>query len=178
MAFTIGNLRFTILTRRGHHKSSITNRKLKKAFAIRALTIADYEAVMRLWKQTEGIGLNESDSRARLTAFLKRNPRLSRVAADGDKIVGAILCGHDGRRGYLHHLAVAGAHRHLGIGRKLVEACLSDLAKLNIIKCNIFLLANNSDGEAFWKHNGWNRRADLQVMQKHLGGAEPESRGC
>ena len=139
---------------------------------IRALTIADYEAVRRLWQDTEGVGLNESDSRENIALFLARNPGLSRVAVDGTKIVGAVLCGHDGRRGYLHHLAVARTHRKLGLGRQLVEFCLADLARQGISKCNIFLFAENVAGEAFWKHNGWNKRADLQVMQKCLAGVE------
>jgi N-acetylglutamate synthase len=82
------------------------------------------------------------------------------------RIVGAVLCGDDGRRGYLHHLAVAAACRRQGIGRALVEACLKRLGSAGIPKCNIFLLADNELGEAFWKHNGWNERSDLKVLQK------------
>ena len=144
---------------------------------IRAMTIADFDAVLRLWQETEGVGLNESDTRENIAAFLARNPGLSRVAADGGKIVGAVLCGHDGRRGYLHHLAVAKARRKLGIGKLLVETCLADLARQGIPKCNIFLFADNAAGEAFWKHNGWNKRADLQVMQKNITSAS-QSYGC
>jgi N-acetylglutamate synthase len=81
-------------------------------------------------------------------------------------IIGAVLSGHDGRRGYLHHLAVAPDCRRQGIGRALVDACLDGLAALGIQKCNIFLLADNDLGKAFWKHNGWNERDDLKVLQK------------
>ena len=146
-------------------------------YALRAMTIADYEAVLRLWEETEGIGLNESDSRENIASFLARNPGLSRVTADGTKIIGAVLCGHDGRRGYLHHLAVAKTQRKRGLGRQLVEACLAGLAQRGIAKCNIFLFADNAAGEAFWKHNGWAKRADLVVMQKSLVGPEQEC-GC
>ncbi len=132
------------------------------------MTLADFDAVRRLWQNTEGVGLNESDRRENIALFLARNPGLSRVAVDGDVIVGAVLCGHDGRRGYLHHLAVAKTQRQLGIGKQLVEACLADLARQGISKCNIFLFADNAAGEAFWQHNGWAERADLQVMQKSL----------
>jgi len=145
--------------------------------AIRAMTIADYDAVLRLWQDTEGVGLNESDARENTASFLARNPGLSRVAALGTEMVGAVLCGHDGRRGYLHHLAVARAYRQRGLGRQLVEACLSDLARQGILKCNIFLFADNAAGEAFWKHNGWAKRPDLQVMQKSLTIVEPMG-GC
>jgi len=132
------------------------------------MTIDDYETVFELWGQTEGVGLNESDEHDAIASFLNRNPGLSRVALDGDQIVGALLCGHDGRRGYLHHLAVAQTHRKRGLGRALVNACLADLAHLGISKCNLFLFADNSEGETFWKHNGWLKRTDLQVMQKPL----------
>jgi N-acetylglutamate synthase len=145
--------------------------------AIRSMTITDFDAVLRLWQDTEGVGLNESDNRENITSFLARNPGLSRVAASGTKIVGAVLCGHDGRRGYLHHLAVARTHRQQWLGRQLVEACLSGLAHQGILKCNIFLFADNAAGETFWSHNGWVKRPDLQVMQKSLAGAE-QKRGC
>ena len=140
--------------------------------AIRAMTIADYDAVLRLWQDTEGVGLNESDARENTASFLARNPGLSRVAALGTEMVGAVLCGHDGRRGYLHHLAVAQPHRRQGLGRRLVDACLADLKRHGILKCNIFLFADNAAGEAFWIHHGWSRRPDLQVMQKSLAVAD------
>lgn len=144
----------------------------KMSHAIRPMTIADFEAVLRLWQETDGVGLNESDEREPIASFLARNPGLSRVGSNGTDIVGAVLCGHDGRRGYLHHLAVSKTHRKQGLGKALVEACLADLARLGIPKCNIFLFANNAEGEAFWKHNGWANRTDLQVMQKPLAGAK------
>jgi putative acetyltransferase len=139
--------------------------------AIRPMTIADYEEVLRLWQATDGVGLSESDEREAVAAFLERNRDLSRVVLDGSRIVGAVLCGHDGRRGYLHHLAVARSCQKRGLGKALVCACLADLAKLGIPKCNIFLFADNAAGEAFWKHNGWAKRTDLQVMQKVIGEA-------
>jgi ribosomal protein S18 acetylase RimI-like enzyme len=142
-----------------------------------AMTIADYDAVLRLWQDSTGVGLNESDDRDRIALFLARNPGLSRIAAAGAEIVGAVLCGHDGRRGYLHHLAVAKPHRRQGLGRRLVEACLADLKRLGILKCNIFHFADNAAGEEFWIHNGWSRRPDLQVMQKSLAGADQRG-GC
>jgi putative acetyltransferase len=137
-------------------------------YAIRVLTIADFDAVLRLWQDTEGIGLNESDDRCRMRSYLRRNPGMSFVAQRGGEIVGAVLCGHDGRRGYLHHLAVRKAHRKKGLGKRLVDACLAKLRRLKIQKCNIFLFADNAAGEKFWKHNGWLQRADLLMMQKSL----------
>jgi len=143
----------------------------------RPMTIADYEAVLALWRVTEGVGLGESDGRDAIALFLARNPGLSRVTLDGAQIVGAVLCGHDGRRGYLHHLAVARTHRKLGLGKTLVDLCLADLAGLGIPKCNLFLFADHSAGAAFWKHNGWIVRPDLLVLQKPLAAGRPDT-GC
>src|ERR1039457_6973520 len=70
---------------------------------VRHFRIEDFDAVIALWRRTEGVGLNESDTRRAITAYLRRNPNLSFVAAQGGRIIGAVLCGHDGRRGYLHH---------------------------------------------------------------------------
>jgi putative acetyltransferase len=134
---------------------------------ITEMTTADYDDVAGLWQSTAGVGLDEdTDTREGITACLSRNPGLSFVARRDGTIVGTVLCGHDGRRGYLHHLAAAAAHRHRGVGRTLVEACLGKLGSLGIRKCNIFLFSDNETGEAFWKAVGWNERADLKVLQK------------
>jgi len=136
---------------------------------VRSFRIEDFDAVIALWRRTEGVGLNESDTRLAITAFLRRNPRLSFVAEQGGRIIGAVLCGHDGRRGYLHHLAVSKRHRRRGIGRRLVNACLAKLRKAGIQKCNIFIFANNAAGMKFWAHTGWSLRTELRLMQIRLG---------
>jgi putative acetyltransferase len=141
---------------------------------VRHFRIEDFDAVIALWRRTEGVGLNESDTRRAIAAFLRRNPNLSFVAEQGGRIIGAVLCGHDGRRGYLHHLAVSKRHRCRGIGRQLVNACLTKLRKAGIQKCNIFIFANNAEGMKFWAHTGWSLRTELRLMQIRLddrGGA-------
>jgi len=131
--------------------------------------LADYDTVLALWRSCEGIGLNESDTREAIAAFLDRNPSLSLVATDkAGVIVGAVLGGHDGRRGYLHHLAVAPAHRGRGLGRQLVAETLARLRRQGIPKCSIFLYASNATGRAFWLREGWAPREDLVIMQKKL----------
>ena len=134
---------------------------------ISAMKTEDYDEVFALWQATDGIGLHDDvDSSEGIASYLARNPGSSHVARHEDRIIGAVLCGHDGRRGYLHHLAVAVPWRNKGIGRALVEACLRKLASLHIPKCNIFLFADNELGEAFWKHTGWQERSDLKVLQQ------------
>jgi len=145
-------------------------------FSLRPLTIADYDPVYALWLQTEGMGLGESDTREATASFLDRNPGLSLVASNAQgTIVGTVLCGHDGRRGYLHHLAVARAQRKKGIGRALVDACLEKLATLKIVKCNLFIFADNTAGRTFWLHQGWASREDIVLVQKTL---TPEKKSC
>ncbi|MBI5381004.1 MAG: GNAT family N-acetyltransferase [Opitutae bacterium] len=142
---------------------------VSSTYRLRAFSLADYEPVIALWRSCEGIGLGESDTPEAIAAFLARNPGLSLVATTArDEIVGAVLCGHDGRRGYLHHLAVAPAHRRHGLGRQLVEECLARLRQLGIEKCNIFLFAHNAAGRTFWLREGWTAREDLVVVQKKL----------
>jgi ribosomal protein S18 acetylase RimI-like enzyme len=129
----------------------------------------DLAEVIQLWQGMEGIGLSESDSYSALSSYLQRNPGLSWVARNRDReLIGAVLCGHDGRRGYLHHLAVAPDWRRKGIGRALVERCLSSLRELKILKCNVFLFSHNPEGEAFWGGMGWKEREDLVLMQRVL----------
>jgi ribosomal protein S18 acetylase RimI-like enzyme len=136
------------------------------ATTIRPLTIRDYPAVLRLWRATPGIGLDDdSDSRAAIGRYLRRNPNLSFVACHNRQLVGAVLSGHDGRRGYLHHLAVLPALRRHGIGSALVNRCLRGLAKANISRCNIFVRGDNPQGLAFWKRRGWTLRAETPWLQ-------------
>ena len=136
---------------------------------IREFQPADYPAALTLWQSSEGVGLNESDTQPAISSFLTRNPGLSAVAiTDSGTLIGAVLCGHDGRRGYLHHLAVAKSHRRQGIGHALLHHCFTALANNNIPKCNIFLYSDNLPGQAFWLHNGWQIRETLRLVQKSV----------
>jgi ribosomal protein S18 acetylase RimI-like enzyme len=150
----------------------------KSAVTLRNFRINNYPEVVRLWRRTEGVGLNESDTRPAIAAFLRRNPGLSFVALHQGKIIGAVLCGHDGRRGYLHHLAVANRYRRQGLGLRLVTACLDRLRAADIHKCNIFVFAGHTAGMSFWKHNDWKLRADLRMMQIQLSSKPVGPTGC
>ncbi len=136
---------------------------------VRPFRLADYDAVLALWHATTGVGTDQSDSRESIALFLDRNPDLSLVAAmESGQIVGAVLCGHDGRRGYLHHLAVDTKFRRSGLGKALVETCLANLAGLGLQKCNILVFGHNASGREFWLKRGWYVREDLVVVQKPL----------
>jgi N-acetylglutamate synthase len=115
------------------------------------MTPADLPEVLGLWQAVPEVELNDSDTPEQLTKYLVRNPELSPVALAEGKIVGAALCGHDGRRGYLNHLAVAAPYRKQGLGKRLVEHCLTHLSGAGISKCNLFVLPDNGAGRAFWR---------------------------
>jgi ribosomal protein S18 acetylase RimI-like enzyme len=134
-------------------------------FSLTEMQSDDYAAVLSLWRASEGVGLTPSDSREAILAFLARNPGLSLVARYDDRIVGSVLCGHDGRRGYLYHLAVAPEYRKQGVGRAIVDACLSRLAACGIQKATVFVYGHNDIGNRFWRKVGWKDRTDLVVLQ-------------
>ncbi len=134
---------------------------------VRAMRAEDYDEVLALWRSCAGIGLSDSDSRPAIEAYLVRNPGVSAIARDaGGRLVGAVLCGDDGRRGYLHHLAVSPAARRQGIAARLLDHCFARLASRGIPKCNIFVFRANAEGLAFWEHAGWSPRGDLTQLQK------------
>ncbi len=97
---------------------------------IRIMLKSDYDKVLKLWKSSRGVGLSKADSRENIEKFLDRNPGFCFVSIMDDEVVGAILCGHDGRRGYIHHLTVDEPHRGRGLGTKLMNQCLMELMKL------------------------------------------------
>ena len=132
-------------------------------------TLDAYENVMTLWKESEGIGLSGADSKENIRSYLERNPNMSLVAKDANgTLVGAVLCGHDGRRGYIHHLAVRSDCRRQGIGQKLVEEVLNRLRAEGIQKCHLFIINDNVSGIAFWESLGWTPRTDIGVISKDI----------
>ena len=135
---------------------------------IRAMTINYYEQMIALWEVSQGVELSNADSRENIASFLQRNPGLSFVACDGRQLVGTVLCGHDGRRGYLHHLAVSESHRYQGIGRKLVDHALAMLQQRAIDKCHIFVVKNNREAIAFWEQIGWKDRVEELIMMSKM----------
>jgi ribosomal protein S18 acetylase RimI-like enzyme len=138
------------------------------SMSISEFTSADYDDVVALWRAVEGVVLSAADSRDAITDYLKRNPALSFVAREEGVLVGAVLCGHDGRRGYLHHLAVTPSHRRRGLGRQLMRRCLAGLAALGLEKCHLFVLRDNVAGVRFWRGAGWTPRDDVCMLSYRL----------
>lgn len=142
---------------------------MKVEIRMTPMTMDDYDEAMALWQATEGMGLRPSDAPEHIARYLERNPGLSFVARDGDRLVGTVLCGHDGRRGYLQHLAVDRAYRRQGIGRALVERVLAALRSININKCHLFVIKENAPAVDFWRRIGWHVRDDLVTMSYWTG---------
>lgn len=137
-------------------------------YTIRSMTKEDHARVVELWHNADGIVLSDTDEREPMQRFLNRNPGLSLVAEHGDEVIGAVLCSHDGRRGYLHHLAVKADFRRRGIGSALVQRCTDLLSREGIVKCNVFILESNEGGVAFWEHNGFSLLPHFGWMQRSL----------
>lgn len=119
------------------------------------MMLSDYDAVYDLWLSTEYMCLNECDTRDGIALYLQRNKGLCFVAVDGDDIIGTVLCGHDGRRGFLRHLAVQPDYRRCGVAGSLVRLSMDGLMQQGIGKCNIFVEDVNADGIEYWLNRGW-----------------------
>ena len=129
---------------------------------IRIMTIDDYDDVHALWMTIKGFAIRSiDDSREGVERFLKRNPGTSVVAEESGRIIGAILCGHDGRRGCLYHVCVHPDRRRRGVGKAMVVFCMEALRKEKISKVSLIAFTKNDIGNAFWKTIGWTQREDL-----------------
>ncbi len=129
---------------------------------IREMTISDYDEVAALWRSIRGFAIRSiDDSREGVEKFLGRNPHLSTIAREDDHVVGAILCGHDGRRATLYHVCVEEPYRKRGIGKAMVVRCMKALQEEGINKVALIAFTHNDVGNAFWKEIGWTEREDL-----------------
>ncbi len=140
-----------------------------KDIQIRPMIIEDYEAVFDMWQSISGFGIRSwDDSREGIEKFIKRNPGLSVVALHNERIIGGILCGHDGRRGCLYHVCVRKEYRMLGIGQDMVNCCKEALRKEGINKINLIAFKSNEIGNKFWQKLNWKHRADCNYYEENL----------
>jgi len=129
----------------------------------------DYEAAYRLWVNTPGMGLNMTDdSQDGILRYLRRNPNTCFVAEEAGEVVGVILAGHDGRRGFIYHLAVSVSHQNKRIGSTLVEHAMEALRREGIHKVALVVMSGNKTGNAFWEARGFTTREDLIYRNKNL----------
>lgn len=129
-----------------------------------ALLPMDVDAVLTFWRRIEGQGLDDVDRPEPLARYVARNPGVSAAARVDGRLVGVALAGHDGRRGFLHHVAVDPKHRHQGVGRRLVRRCLDALAAEGIEKCHVLVFKENESALEMFGKNGWEPRDELRVL--------------
>ena len=133
------------------------------------MTEADYDAVHALWLTIRGFGIRAlDDSREDIQRFIRRNPTTSVVARVGDRVVGSILCGSDGRQGALYHVCVARDFRRQGIGTRMVSACIQELRRMGINRVSLIAFTRNEVGNAFWRKIGWTEKSDVNYYTFEL----------
>lgn len=136
------------------------------------MTIDDYEKIYELWTSSPGMGLRSlDDTRDGINKFLLRNPRTCFVAESGGTMAGVILCGHDGRRGYIYHAVVKEDFKRKGIGRRLVAAAEESMKREGINKLALVVFSDNKNGNEFWEHTGYGPRPDLVYRDKSINDA-------
>jgi ribosomal protein S18 acetylase RimI-like enzyme len=133
------------------------------------MTIEDYDEAYSLWKISPGIGLKVlDDSQTGIRKYLERNPLTCFTAEENGELAGTILGGHDGRRGYIYHLAVKPEHRNRGLGRALLESVEKALILEGINKVALISFKNNVGGNRFFKACGYPIRDDIVYRNKNL----------
>ena len=136
---------------------------------IRKMTIGDYEAVYELWMSCAGMGLNNlDDSKEGIERYLDRNPETCFIAEEGDRVIGAVLAGNDGRRGYIYHTAVRPEYRKQGVGTALAEKAVCALGECGINKVALVVFEKNESGNAFWESVGFTERNDLTYRNRTI----------
>ncbi len=148
------------------------NRKMREDMQVRVMTIEDYPQVYALWMSIHGFGIRTvDDSREGVEKFLKRNPATSVVAVEDGRVIGAILCGHDGRRGCFYHVCVAEDKRQRGIGKQMATFAMHALKAEGINKVSMIAFKSNEVGNRFWRSVGWTYRDDLNYYDFTLNEA-------
>ncbi|WP_421780626.1 GNAT family N-acetyltransferase [Kiloniella litopenaei] len=130
---------------------------------LRQMLPSDHPELITLFKETPGATLRDADSYAATQLYLERNPNLNFVVEDKKNIIACVMCGHDGRRGYLQHLIVKPEYRKLGLGEKLFRECVCNLARIGIEKTHIFVFKDNGIANSFWQSKGWQLRQDVNL---------------
>lgn len=133
---------------------------------IRPMTIEDYDEIYAMWQITTKRALDEADSREGIESYLSRNEGMSMVAVDGDEIVGTVLAGHDGRIGFIHHMAVRPDYRRKHIGQQLADAACRNISEAGIGKIQIYCYHDNTAGQEFWRSLGFERTENILFEKK------------
>ena len=134
---------------------------------VREMNEGDYEKCYMLWSQTAGMSISDADSKPAIADYLKRNPGFSLVCELEEQIIGTLLCGHDGRRGYIYHAAVNPTYRGRGIGSEMINRSLQKLHSEGIMKCHILVIHDNELGKQFWHNSGWTHQEGILLYSRY-----------
>jgi len=138
-------------------------------YRIKPMVIDDYDAIINLWENTDGVGLSgKDDSKKSIKTFLEKNPNTCFVVENKNEIIGTIMAGNDGRRGHIYHLTVKPEHRKNGLGKKLLEKTEKALKKEGVRKIFLVAFKKNKIGNVFWENNGYKTRNDLNYRDKRI----------
>ena len=144
----------------------MNNNEFDKEILIREMSMSDFDEVHALWESIKNFAMRSvDDSREGVERFLARNPHTSVVASVDGKIVGTILCGHDGRTGCFYHVCVHNDYRRHGIGKMMVVHCMEKLREEKVSKISLNAFKNNDGGNAFWQQVGWKKREDFNTYE-------------
>lgn len=138
------------------------------AVTTREFVLSDHAQAVALWSEIDSVEICEGDSREEVAEYLQRNPGLSRVAEIDGKMVGAVMCGHDGRRGWIYHLAVASECRGRGVGKMLLDDCVRGLQRAGLKRAIILVEGQNAAGHKFWLREGWENIDGAIPMTREL----------
>ena len=141
---------------------------MENEYVYEVMRMEDYDEAFALWDETENVNISPADTRENVAAYLAKSPDQSFVCRCHGELVGTVLCANDGRRAYIHHMAVKPAHRRKGIAHKFAELAMMAQEEYGIGKCHIFVYEDNAAGIAFWKSEGFDLRDDLYIMSKNV----------
>lgn len=136
---------------------------------IRIMQPEDYAQVYDLWLRIKGLGIRSiDDSKENIMRFLHRNSNTCFLAEVEHKVVGTLLCGHDGRRGCFYHVCVDEQYRQHGLATQMAERALEALQEEGINKVNLMAFVTNEIGNRFWQERGWQVRKDVNLYEYNL----------
>ena len=130
---------------------------------IEKFKIEYYDEVVELWRKA-GIEIVSSDTIDEVTRVLNRNPDLFLIGKLHEKVISVVIGAFDGRRGYVHHLAVDPDYQKIGFGKIIMEALIEQFRTKNIQKVHLFIEKSKKSVVKFYSNLGWDVREDLIMM--------------
>jgi ribosomal protein S18 acetylase RimI-like enzyme len=145
-------------------QGNINKKSSDDAYQVERAQLTDMVPMLDLWRATPGLGVGQGDEEKALKVFIERNPSTCLVLRINEGLIGTVLGGFDGRRGYIYHLAVHPDYQGRGYGRMLLKQVINELKSLGALKIHLFVFRDNQPATKFYHHQGWELRHDIQVF--------------